>query len=384
MGAGKFPEENLERFVESSGGGEDRAPTQLRLGPPTPRLRYCPLCFDGYLDEAALDNHLARKHGKQHVYLKVNDRIVRDICWLKQPLTKCVLVLLQFPSLEFELNANGHVSRHSIHETASLMEYIASNRSEGEITIRVEKSVGSSARCYRIFLGKQPEFRPDRLDGALIALMRSMEQNGDGDLVGIRDKLNKKRLNDLESRYLDGVLEYCHGWQLEVQNNRSLARDRLESAMDLLMPFQTDLANDARCALALRMNCFAGQWGCDDGSLFRSAEFFFCHRHSVAQQTPQSLHLRDTAILLDAVSQHILEAVKAYYLHDNAKVLLILETIRQRGQTRDRNDEDKLLLIEARTRVRLGDTIGAAQIYEMFRGHLLFGEEASKFKNSRE
>jgi len=390
MALGNYAEENAERWHETSWDTEDQALKQIPAAPAAPRLRYCPLCFEGYLEEDDLDNHIAKKHGKQHVYLKVNDRIVRDIIWLKRPLKKCKLVLLQVPSLEFELNVNGYTSCHSIYKTTSLMKQISSlmkqispNGSERKITIHTQKGEGSHDRCYQIFLGKQPEFCPERIDDELIALMRKMKQDRDGDFVGTRGRLDKKELNELEVRYLDGLLAYCHGWQLETQNN-PLARDHLEEAMGRLMPFQTDLANDARCALSMRMNCFEGQWGCGDGSLFRDAEFFFCRRPFVAHESRHSLHSHNTPILLDNVSQRILEAVKEYYLHNDANVLRILDSIQQDRLVRDRNDEDKLHLIEARTQFRLGDTNRSKQAYGYLRDHPQFGEEATEFINSRE
>jgi hypothetical protein len=193
-------------------------------------------------------------------------------------------------------------------------------------------------------------------------------------LADFRDRWRRRGLNDLETRYLDGVIEYCHGWQLDSGGDSVLSRGRLEVAMDLLMPFKTELAEDLRCALALRMNCFGGQWGCDDDSPFRLAESFFCDR-GVAKDRPDS-PVRETKVPIDRFSELILEALRAYYSDDDRRVFSTLDGLRAGSRVRDRNDEDKLNLIEARTRARMGDRRGAASVYELFLGHPRFGGEA--------
>lgn len=373
MGAAKFPEEIVERYIECGSSGalivSERQTTPL---PPKPRVRYCPLCFEGYLEEKALDDHIARSHGKQHVYLKVNGRIVRDVCWLKQPLKECLLVLLQISSLDVEIHVNGEEKRQTIRETACLMEQFRGSRAKGVIRIRTEG--GPFSRRFTIYSGRQPKFHATLLDATLIGMMGRLKLNRRENLVTTRDKCLKGGLNDLESRYLDGVVEYCHGWQLEMENAGSLARGRLEMAMDLLMPFHTELALDLRCALALRMNCFGGEWGCEADSPFRVAENFFCGSPGEGEEL--HVRIRETSIPLDPNSGLILDALRAYYANDEAGVLTALKTLRTAQRVRDRNDEDKLNLIEARTRAKTGDRHGAVHLFELFRGHPVYDEEA--------
>jgi hypothetical protein len=159
MGAAKFPEEIVERFVESSptsmGGSVKSKP-----GPslPRPTIKYCPLCFEGYLEESALDDHVARSHSKQHVYLKVNGRIVRDVCWIKVPPEECDLVLLQVSSLNVVVQAEGEESRRTIGGTASLMDFLHSRRNEGVIRIQIQG--GLSRARSRSFRVANPSSRP--------------------------------------------------------------------------------------------------------------------------------------------------------------------------------------------------------------------------------
>ena len=372
MGAAKFPEEINERSDESGSLEWDRAPaTPCVPERPSPRMIACPLCPERFLEEKVLDDHVARSHGKQHVYLKVDGHIVRDIYWLKQPLKECRLVLLQVPSLDVTVQANDKENHLTIHETTSLMEYLPEKQARVVICIR---RYGLPTRTFTIYSGRQPKFQTRRMDVALVGLMDRITQRPHENLVDFRDKWRRKRLNELESRYLDGVVEYCHGWQLERDDRGTLARDRLETAMNLLMPFQTDLALDLLCALALRMNCFAGQWGCEEDSPFRLAERFFCRNPSTREE--KEGETRKTNIPLDPNTGLVLEALSAYYSKDDSRVFDTLNKARMSHRARDRNDEDKLNLIEARTKARSGDRRGAANIFELFRGHPLFGAKA--------
>ena len=206
--------------------------------------------------------------------------------------------------------------------------------------------------------------------------MERMRRNGNADLAGFRSKWSREKLNELERRYLDGVLEYCHGWLLEEDGSHSFARDRLEAAMSLLIPFKTVVAEDIRAALALRMNIFAGRWGCDEASPFWPAELFFCSDGGGgASQVPA----RETKILIDAFSQKILEAIEAYNGNNDRGVFAILNELRPR----DRNDEDKMAIIEARTRRNMGDRRAAAAAYDMLLDHPQFGKEAKKAVKAR-
>ncbi|HEU5116067.1 MAG TPA: hypothetical protein VFT74_05260, partial [Isosphaeraceae bacterium] len=101
MGAAKFPEEIVERYIEDSQGSEQfRAVQTTTAIVPRPVLKYCPLCYEGYIEDAALDSHIASRHGKQHVFLRLNNQVVRDICWLNGPVRECTLVVVKVPQVE--------------------------------------------------------------------------------------------------------------------------------------------------------------------------------------------------------------------------------------------------------------------------------------------
>jgi hypothetical protein len=80
-------------------------------------------------------------------------------------------------------------------------------------------------------------------------------------------------------------------------------------------------------------------------------------------------------ISIDPVSRIVLDALEAYYDGDDQAVFKSLASI----EMRDRNDEDKVTLIDARTRARKGDLSGARAAYERFLEHPIFGEEADGY-----
>ena len=210
------------------------------------------------------------------------------------------------------------------------------------------------------------------MDGSLIEAMNKMKAGKTVDLPRLQAALLKEGLNELETRYLNGIVEYCHAWQLRTKNSPR-AKERLEVAFGSLSPFDTRLSRDIRWALALVMNCFAGQWGCDENSPFYVAEAFFCRD----LRELKLLRPNDTQIPLDPFSAQILGLLRAYYANDYRGVFTILES--HWRDVRDKNDEDKLTLIDARTRVKIGDRRHAISTYDMLADHHLFGDEAKEY-----
>lgn len=373
MGAAKFPEEIIERYIEDSNSADvSQSAPRVRTVSVKPTLKYCPLCYEGYIEESALGNHIASRHGKQHVFLKVNDQVVRDVCWLEGAVKQCKIVVLKVPHVEVKLTFSGHTKSLSISQTTDLSEHLARSSLTGSIGIEIHDP---QPRYFRIYQGKQPSFRSDHIDRAAAAMMKELSSGRAVDLTEFRDTCRRHRLNELESRYLDGVVEYCHGLNLEKEGKQSLARLRLESSMNLLVPFRTTLAEDMRHALALRMNCFLGQWGCSTGSPFRIAERFFCLNLRQDQGDDIACRTYRIEIEIDSVSVSTLDALRAYEAGDEEAVLAILASI----QTRDRNDEDKMNLIRARTMAKKRNVERAAAAYQSFRDHPIFGKEAAGY-----
>src|SRR5947209_4224295 len=108
MGTAKWTEQIVERYIQS---GPWRLSTgsskEGGSGPPPPKIRYCPLCFEGYLEERDLQNHIAKVHGREHIYLTVDDVVVRDLCWSAGPIRKCDLVILNLLHVKVLVSVDG-------------------------------------------------------------------------------------------------------------------------------------------------------------------------------------------------------------------------------------------------------------------------------------
>lgn len=75
MALAKYYEDIVERYIEDSHAAEQfRSATCSKPKPPRPILRYCPLCYEGFILDDALDEHIAGRHGKQHVFLRLNNQ----------------------------------------------------------------------------------------------------------------------------------------------------------------------------------------------------------------------------------------------------------------------------------------------------------------------
>ncbi len=380
MGAGKFPELIVQEWVSKDPSWEAlKESGQIEPPTPAPVFRYCPLCYECFLahpgSDSELTNHIARVHGKEHIYLTVDGVVVRDSCWLSKLIRKCELVLLNVPELEVQIQAGGkEIARFRTSKTCSLTRLLSPTKSfEGKITISVMG--GPRKREYTIYRGKQPEFRSVELDKAIQEIPNSLMAKTSLDLANFYEVHQQLGTNELEQRYLKGMVEYYHSLLLEKQGHTVGVRDRIEAAMELLLPFRTKSANAARWALALRMNCFSSLKSCPEGTYFAQARSFFYDAAEKLTETPAV----ESSILVNPLTEELLSALRAYYGGDSMEVLAYTSGIFRRAKQLDANDEIKLTLLEARTHRRDGNRERAREVYSRLVHHHLFGPEADKF-----
>src|SRR5579862_5736367 len=102
-----FVEDNKERVGQLLDSLEQRFRSTKNTVPlPTPP-RYCPVCLDSFYSDDSLDDHIRQVHGPQHVYLRVNGSIVRDIGWAERGIQSICVVLLGHSSAKVEVDAGG-------------------------------------------------------------------------------------------------------------------------------------------------------------------------------------------------------------------------------------------------------------------------------------
>ncbi|MBS0264994.1 MAG: hypothetical protein JSS02_23880 [Planctomycetes bacterium] len=372
MGAAKIPEQINERFVSSGPVADWPKSRRVHVSPPV-KLSYCTVCFESFVSEPTLAQHIAAKHGRQHVYLKVDERIIRDICCLSAVPKTMAVVLLDCPQIPLTITVDGQVSKLNVNKTTNLNRYLKAAKPGSQIEILA--GTPGLPQTYRLFIGVQPQFEADKLDDQFRRFLAEGLNSGRQELMRLREGLEILNLSEFEQRYRDGILEFIHGSQLKKERNLPHSKTHLEKAFELLLPFDTELAREARYALALTMNCFSGQWSTPAGSRFHRAEAFFCakgpplpKRNSTTTSFP--------GIPIDELSIMILAAVDAYAEKDDDTVLRIVDEIRNSNLILDRNDEEKVTLLAARAGLRRGDLEIAKREYGLLADGIHFFEEA--------
>lgn len=79
-----FVEGNTERVGQLLDSLEVRFPTRKVDVPLPPPVRYCPICLTPFYSDDSLEDHIRHVHGPQHVYLRINGSIVRDVGWAER------------------------------------------------------------------------------------------------------------------------------------------------------------------------------------------------------------------------------------------------------------------------------------------------------------
>jgi len=225
--------------------------TQKPRQEPLP-VRFCPLCDKPFIEETVLLEHVRSVHGPQHVYLRLNGSVIRDIGWAANGISELIVVPISFTEISVELNAHKFTQSIRVTDNTDLLAYLPS-AFEGELTIEV--SVGLSAKSrFVVYARSLPEFRHDALDSLIVNL--SSEALAAKEMPHVHSWRRLQTLNDLETRYLNGFFEYVLAFHLETSGKRKVAKHHFDESLGLLLPFRTPLAKSAQCVLGLRMNCF--------------------------------------------------------------------------------------------------------------------------------
>jgi len=135
--------------------------------PPAPPLQFCPLCHAAFFEDVEIARHVQTIHGPQHIYLRVNGRIIRDIGWAEQGISELRLVLLGFSQAAVEM---AGVRLHRVLTVAGdeNLQRLIPPSFEGELALRVEP-VGATRASLRSIRGHfpVPARQPGRADPIL-------------------------------------------------------------------------------------------------------------------------------------------------------------------------------------------------------------------------
>ncbi len=369
--------ETLGQYLDSL--AEKRRSSDLQHAPAAP-LQFCPICHAVHISLTDLDFHIKHVHGPQHVYLKVNGRIVRDIGWAEQGVSDLRVVLLGFARASVQVSGIGFCRQM----TSSDDDYrpLIPPRYEGEVRVDVLPE-GGKPRQFTLFSRSLPEFRREDLDALILSWA------GERNATSERPDISRWRqiagtMGALENRYLNGFFEYALAFHLTSQGQTDRAKEHFEEAFGLLLPFRTPVSHSAQCVLGLTMNCFGVLSRAAKRSLISASDNFFNQRFG-ATWSERSSDRGDSPFLTmaDEFTIRLVRVVADFYQPGGDSLFGGgLAALEFHPLAAERNNHDKLLLLRARWERRRGQHREARAAYEFLRYHPFFGAESEDFLNA--
>jgi len=353
--------DTLEDNRERSGQIEMREHAPIELPPAPPPKVCCPVCDRDFGSDLALRNHITSDHAREHVYIKANGRIIRRTEVFREEVRQCELIPLGLNGLAVTIQVGAHCRRLTIDAKTELLAYLPSDY-KGEV--HVTATHGNVDQHFLMYFGTEPPFDTRLLNSEVIELQRCLERGSEPDWNAFQQRQHAIARNELEKKYLDGFLEYSLGFHLDKQERWRESGEHLETAMQLLHPYSTELARTARRVLAIRMNCFSPLERCKHGSVFYPARAFFV---DAALELPESVGsdsaTGDDCVYVDGFTDLLLVALKAFYARDARTLEGTLTAMAKHPLAEDANNEDKLLLLRGRAARIRGDRTEAQRIY---------------------
>jgi hypothetical protein len=371
----EFRGQFLDSLVERRGTKSQTAP---QLATP---LRFCPLCHAAFIEDLDLAAHIQSVHGPQHIYLRVNGRIIRDLAWAEQGISELRLVFLGFPNANVEIT--GPQLKQSLNVSGDQnLKRLIPDRFEGELSLRVLPP-GANARQFTLYSRSLPEFRRDALDDLIQTLSSNdLSEHAAPDIIRWRERIGE--LSILERRYVNGFFEYQLAFYLESQGQSQKSKQHFEDAFGLLLPFRTNLAHSAQCVLGIRMNSFGVLSRAPRKSIVAASDHFFNQPFGVdwvAVVQPESASPFMT--FADDFTIRLVHVVSDFYASDTSMCRAGLNALEFHPGAREKNNEDKLALLKARFHRKAGREREAYAGYELLRYHPQFGSESEIYINGK-
>ena len=372
-----FEEDNRERA------GQLRDLLESRYPPPkaetAPPILRCPVCVGAFYSDDSLEDHIVQIHGPQHVYLRVDGGIVREFAWSEHAIKSISVVLLGHLDAEVRINAGLTKARLEATTETHLENYVPRDF-EGELRIEVCPKEGKT-RKFTLYCRSLPEFRQDDLDRRIWNLQQAFYQNPTcPELRRWRESCGVAgKSSTLEDRYVNGFYEYTLVFALEKGGDSKAAKEHFEDAFGCLLPFRTLLGEQAQCVLALKMNSFGVLERCADDSLFAPAHTFFI-LYPKTWKRPKRWPARDSfGVYADEFTSRLPHVIASFYSEDDNGFWQGIEAVKFHPAGRDKNNFDKVQLLQARACVRRRERGKARDFYRLLRYNPQFGAEAEEF-----
>ena len=347
--------------------------------PPAPLLQFCPLCHAAFFEDVEIARHVQTIHGPQHIYLRVNGQIIRDIGWAEQGISELRLVLLGFSHASVEIAGLQLHKKLEVAGDENLKRMIPPGF-EGELTLRIEP-LGGKAREFTLYSRSLPQFRRGTLDALIQSWSDQDSKPGGTPDIGRWRELTGE-MGILENRYLNGFFEYVLAFHLANNGQSHRAKQHFEDAFGLLLPFRTPLAHSAQCVLGLRMNCFGVLERAPRKSVVSASAHFFNQPFPSQWVRPKATEEANPFMTYaDEFTIRLVSVIADFYDGDRSVCAAGLEALEFHPSGKEKSNEDKLLLLRARFQRQAGRAGQARATYEMLRYHPLFGTEAEEYLN---
>lgn len=340
----------------------------------------CPSCRDSFGSEAKLQQHIFDVHRGVRFYIKVDDRVIaEDLVYLEKAPDSLTITAMGADGIaKIDICGKPETVALKPGRPVSLRRRIPDSY-RGLVTLSI--CIGAYSREVHIYWIEMPHLEVGRLDSIVALLQGPLLDGEQPDWAGFKtDYIQRPGTNPLEARYLAGFFEYIYGSYLE-QSDFPEARHCHERAFGYLRCFRTDLAHTGRSILALKMNWFTILSRCGPNSKFYLANSFFNGNAVEEVHCDVAAPMTDvpkTRLWIDSFQETFLAALFQYYSEDFRGLDSSLAELKRNPLIGDPNNDDKVMLLEARTLIAQGNKTAGARIYAHLRHHPLFADEAER------
>jgi len=346
-----------------------------------PSVVPCPICPVFATSEDDLQRHILAAHRRLQVYVRVNGEVIQELHYTAREIDEFVVVVLGDSPADVSLSiADETSSRWHVRpgKTADIGRCLSPNFT-GIAVVTV--SLGQTAsRQYKVFCRTQPVIEVAALDAAAMELQAEMLSQTEPQWAEFQNRHVAFMQKTVEARYLEGLFAYILGCNYEQKGSKGAGK-LFEDAFGRLRPFNSTLAHTARCVLALKLNAFSVLHECGPASQFYNTRLFFNGGPDDRQRPPRFSRSQGNScgIWVDTFSEGVLEAVDAYYARNWRGMSDCLKRLSEHPFVGERNNGDKLLLLQARLCRSNGDIRGACALYRELHDHPLFAQEAQSY-----
>jgi len=374
-------EDSAERFGQFKDQiGSSRLKSSFKFLPETtPSFIECPLCGERLLTEDNLNQHIHSRHANKHAYIRADGKIIRNFEIFEKAPKSLKAIVLGVDKAKLIVEQAGYEKKEL--EFIKEIDLIALLQGDltGESHFRIDFSEG--LREFAIFVGRISEFNYKDIDrAALKHLFIPLNLRTEPDWDKFRELFPIPNINSMEAHYAFGLYDYALGFSVMAAGQEG--KDHFETALGLLSLYETSFAVTACRVLATRMNCFKLLKRCAFPSRFAVVNLFFNDpktRFNLGKEinrfNPTS---QEYGVYIDDFTETFLDALNAYYVDDYEILIELLEQLEGLIVAQDRNNRDKLLLLQARTAIKKSDEEKARGFYQMLRYHPDFEDEAKE------